>query len=128
MSCGVAVLARHGIGLVDAEVVTSQPHRLVGAFVEVPGMRRFLLTSAYGAQKLELSEGNADLLADGLAAFAGARVHGWMGGDWNFEPDSVHSCGMLTKANACLVAPFRPDVHRGQRIKDHRLLHSRGWC
>ena len=110
LSCGVAIFARHGIGLVDADVETSQPHRLVGAYVDCPGMQRFMLHSVYGSQRLGMSGLNADLTADSLAAFKGRRLCGWAGGDWNFEPDDLLNSGLLTKADAKVAAPPAPHL------------------
>ena len=102
-SGGVAIFARNGIGLVDSEVHTNFEHRLVGAWVEAPGYDKFLMHSAYFCVKAGLNGTNAEIMGEIVNEFQSKKAAGYVGADWNVEPQDLMAANVTERARASLI-------------------------
>ena len=102
-SGGVAIFARNGVGLVDSEAQTKYEHRLVGAWVEAPGYDRFLIHSAYFCVRAGLSGINAEIMGEIVHEFQSKKAPGYVGADWNVEPQDLLAAEVTERAGAALI-------------------------
>ena len=104
-SGGVAVFARRGIGIRDGCIATAHAHRLISAEIEVPGVNKFDLTSAYFRTGTGMTGVNAALLADLVQHRSATQRPGFVAGDFNNGAETVAATRICHLLDGSLCVP-----------------------
>jgi len=106
LSGGVCILARRGIELHRHATPHARfPHRLIAGNVEAPGYDKFIACCAYFKDGIGFVGTNSTIASDisGIFHSYGDKGFGFVGADWNMEPERLAASKFVEQLDAHIV-------------------------